>query len=90
MVYTQRDVNFTKEAKEKSVSFLLRGMPETNDNKKNNQGNWSGKRIPAGTAPVVGGIGLVGAGLYGASKYYYGAPSYNYGGSKYYHYSDKK
>ena len=86
----QSDVNFTKEAKEKSVFVLLRRMPETNDNKKNNQGNWSGKRIPAGTAPVVGGIGLAGAGLYGASKYYYGAPSYNYGGSKYYHYSDKK
>jgi hypothetical protein len=66
----QSDVNFTKEAKGKSVFVLLRRMPETNDNKKNNQGNCSGKKIVAGTVAAGVGIGVASACIYYGSQYY--------------------
>jgi hypothetical protein len=66
----QSDVNFTKEAKGKSVFVLLRRMPETNDNKKNSQGSCSGKKIAAGTVAVGAAVGIVGAGIYYGSQYY--------------------
>jgi hypothetical protein len=66
----QSDVNFTKEAKGKSVFVLLRRMPETNDNKKNNQGNCSGKKIATGTAAVGTAVTTVGTGIYYGTQYY--------------------